>query len=178
MQYLAFLGFLALYGCGSSSPGHTPVVQVAPELQPILDQFKADGASQGKSIVITDLVAEFVPSLPGETMGQCITDSENLTSPTIQISQEDWDVLDTDGQKELFYHELGHCVLGRVHRWNENNGIPLSLMSPAFLGSTIFDSNKGQYLYELFTETDDSSFLPLHVPPNTMIPDLTSPTDE
>ena len=174
-QYLALLFItISVSACGSSQD-ITPEVSIESQFQPIVQNFVADAQTQGKPVTITNLIIQSVPSLPDEIMGECF--SGGLSPPTIQISQEDWDVLTPDGQKVLLYHELGHCVLGRVHNYNENNGIPVSIMSPAYIGAAIYDYNKAEYLYELFWEQDLESAMPMWVPSNVLVPVMpTSPT--
>ena len=120
------LPMLFASACGShnaQSQSHTPTVSIEAQFQPVVDSFIAEAQNQGASVTVTDLVIQSVPNLTGETMGLCQTDPTGATSPTIFISQASWDMLDSESQQELLFHELGHCVLNRVHNDTLNNGI-------------------------------------------------------
>jgi hypothetical protein len=163
----------ALSACGSAQSGsqtHTSVVSVEAQFQPMVDAFTAEAQAQGNPVVITDLIVQSVQDLPStDEMGVCSQGAG--TTPTIQISQPLWDSLDANGQQELLFHELGHCVLNRVHETSENNGVPVSVMSPVFLGSDLYDANRTQYMHELFTGTNISS-LSMVIPTNALLPDF------
>jgi len=163
----------ALSACGSSqSQTHTPVVSIEAQYQPIVDTFTAEAATAGAPVTITDLIIQTVQDLPTtEEMGVCIQGAG--TTPTIQISQSMWDSLDADGQQELLFHELGHCVLNRVHEESLNNGVPVSVMSPIFLGSSLYDA-KDQYMHELFTSQNISATLNMTIPQNALLPDFST----
>jgi hypothetical protein len=164
----------ALSACGSSqSQTHTPVVSIEAQYQPIVDSFTVEAATEGAPVTITDLIIQTVQDLPTtEEMGVCLQGAG--TTPTIQINQSMWDSLDADGQQELLFHELGHCVLNRVHEEILNNGVPVSVMSPIFLGSSLYDANKDQYMHELFTSQNISATLNMIIPQNALLPDFST----
>jgi Zn-dependent protease with chaperone function len=164
---------LALSACGgqSASQSHTNVVAIETQFQPVVDAFTAASKAQGSPVAITDLIIQSTPDFPTDSeMGVCT--QETGTTPTIQISQPLWDSLDADGQQELLFHELGHCVLNRVHDTVLNNGVPVSVMSPVFFGSALYDANKAQYLQELFTQPTVSANLNMIIPENALLPDF------
>jgi hypothetical protein len=167
---------LILSACGgaqSSSQDHANVVKVESQFQSTVDAFTAAAQAQGTPVIISDLIVKSVQDFPStDEMGVCL--QETGTTPVIQISQPLWDSLDTDGQQELLFHELGHCVLNRVHDTAQNNGVPVSVMSPVFFGSTLYDANKAQYLHELFTQTNVSATLTMIVPENALLPDFSA----
>jgi hypothetical protein len=164
---------LALSACGGdgSSAPHTNVVQIDSQFQSTVDAFTTESQAQGHPVVIQDLIVQSVSELSNtDEMGTCI--QEEGSTPVIQISQPLWDSLDADGQQELLFHELGHCVLNRVHTEDLNNGVPTSVMSPVFFGSSLYDANKAQYLHELFTQENVSANLTMVVPQNAALPDF------
>lgn len=172
----AFCSFL-LSACGSSQSGssqtHTPVVNIESQFQPVVDAFTAQAAAEGAPVTISDLIIQSVQDLTSdEEMGVCL--QESGSTPVIQISQPMWDSLDADSQQELLFHELGHCVLNRVHETMLNNGVPISVMSPVFLGSGLYDANKTQYMHELFTGQNISSNLTMVIPQNAALPNFLS----
>jgi ABC-type dipeptide/oligopeptide/nickel transport system ATPase component len=166
---------LGFSGCGGAqaTQTHTPTVAIDSQFQSVVDEFTTEAQAQGTPVTITDLIVQAVPSMSGETMGDCTQDPSGAMSPTVQISQIIWDSLDTDAQQELMYHELGHCLLNRDHSSDTNNNLPVSIMSPVFFGSAIYDANKAQYLYELFHQnTNLQNAFPMIIPQNTFIPSM------
>jgi hypothetical protein len=95
---------------------------------------------------------------------------------TIQIDSTYWNDIDSDGQEQLIYHEMGHCALGRMH-WSalDNNtacqtytlagtwvsGCPLTIMYPVAFGNNGFYAQDRTYFWsELFANN------PTHEDPN------------
>jgi hypothetical protein len=173
---LCALCCIVLSACGGAKSGdssHTNVVQVEAQFQSVVDAFTTESQAQGSPVTITDLIVQSTSNFPsGSEMGTCI--QEEGATPVIQISQPLWDSLDADGQQELLFHELGHCVLGRVHEENLNNSVPTSLMNSEFLGSALYNANKAQYLHELFTGQNISSSLTMTIPQNALLPDFSA----
>jgi hypothetical protein len=165
---------LLLTACGKAqSSSHANVLSVEAQFQPVVDAFTAEAQAQGSPLTITDLIVQSTPDFSSDNeMGVC--QQETGTTPVIQISQPLWDSLDADGQQELLFHELGHCVLNRVHDVALNNGVPVSVMSPEFFGSTLYNANKAQYMHELFTQQNVSGSLTMVVPPDTFLPDFSA----
>lgn len=106
------------------------VYSVPEELQPFIDKFEAEAALRGKTIDITNLIIEY-----GTASEQFICASCNSNSMDADVQKKI--VIDNNAQcwevdemlEALIFHELGHCVLGRLHQ-NEflPNGDPASLM--------------------------------------------------
>jgi hypothetical protein len=170
---LAFLQVACNAGGSAGSSSHQKTVSIEAQFQPVVQNFLTEAQNQGRSITIDDLVIVSVQGLSGETMGECELDPSGASSPTIRVSQAFWDSLDSDSQEELLFHELGHCVLGRVHRDVLNNHVPVSMMASAFLGSALYNANRSQYMHELFVEEDLPDALPMSVPSGAMIPVFT-----
>lgn len=77
-----------------------------------------------------------------------------LDSVTVEVDQKEWNKL-SDGQKQnLVDHELGHCLLGRVHRHGytaiNNYVYPKSIMYPSVLGGDQYAEEKEKLRDELF----------------------------
>jgi hypothetical protein len=75
----------------------------------------------------------------------------DASSPTVSIDPTYWSVA-SDAQKEnLVFHELGHCLLSRVHVTTLNaDGTPASMMFPYTLAGSIYLQNHAEYIAELF----------------------------
>lgn len=64
-------------------------------------------------------------------------------------------------REELIFHELGHCVLNRIHdsrtvkSLDSPTQIPISIMNPYHLGRILYESNYNYYMKELFFQSVD-----------------------
>jgi hypothetical protein len=167
---------LGLSSCAQApATPHTQQVSIQSDFSTYVDSFVADSVIQNHPVVIQDLVITMVPELQAGVGGLCTTGT-NIT-PTIQIAKIYWDDIDSEGKEELLFHEMGHCVLNRVHDWTVNNQVPVSIMSPAFFGSALYVPNKAQYLYELFSQENLANAFPMVLPPNTAVPVLTETSE-
>lgn len=122
MKYsLVLLSFL-LASCVNS---HKQMVLIDPTFDIIVQQWHVDAIiTLGHDIPIKDLVIYF-GSLPNDNYdGLCHT-APNAT-PTITISAHYWYYLSPLGRQALIYHEMGHCVLGRM----EHNNTMLEVTTP------------------------------------------------
>lgn len=155
------LALIALTACTSGN--HTPEVSITPELQPYVTQFQQDAIDTiGTDIQIDDLrmvMQESASSTEPYAIGMC-TQFEG-ESPLIQISPSWWSHnLDTIQRKLLVYHELGHCVLQRMHNVNVISIMmdgkiivrPVSIMYPimGYMDDEYFNTFKGFILEEYF----------------------------
>jgi hypothetical protein len=97
----------------------------------------------------------------GHILGQC--DWNLISGKQIVIDQISWELLDAYSQKVLIYHELGHCVLGRVHRndkilFPDDAGVldiplPASIMNMYLLDGYIYAAYPDYYESELFNNS-------------------------
>ena len=83
-------------------------------------------------------------------LGQCETGGF-LSNPHIRINEAKWMYLGETQREILIFHELGHCVLNRLHRLDfGSDGNPASIMYPTVIAGIIYERNKEYYLRELF----------------------------
>jgi hypothetical protein len=136
--------------CFSACAQHQPQLNVGP-FASYVQAFQEAGASQGKEIKINDLVMQFSDISNTEEAGDCqFTEGE---TPVININSQDWGAMDEGKRTALVFHELGHCILHRVHRPGTNDeGIPVSVMNPYTIDGTIYLPNAAYYTQELFSE--------------------------
>lgn len=149
MKYWITISLLILTSCGKP---HNKMVAIAPEARPYVDSFEVESAKVGMPIVIDDLQVVFVHNYDNtETLGSC--HQENNATPLINIDQQSWD-WGTDAQHEqLVFHELGHCILHRVHdnRFLDINEItPISIMNAYEFTDDVYIANHTYYMHELF----------------------------
>ena len=86
------------------------------DFRALVDLFVEEGAKRGVDVNVKSLEVKFVTETdpPGFCGYATLTSPD---SPKVQIKQDDacW-TMQTEANKEiLFFHELGHCLLGRGH---------------------------------------------------------------
>jgi len=158
MAYLLII--LSLLVSCSSRPR---IIQIDPQLRPYYDRFVIESRAHGKNASISEIIIEFADlgtnsGLDGSFLnGVCIR--QGSSAPTIEINSASisgysWQDTDDTHKEMVMFHELGHCVLFRVHTTAETNVnnqvIPVSLMAPFLLDETIYSNNREYYLSELF----------------------------
>jgi hypothetical protein len=121
------------------------------EFQSLFQSFKKDAKKYKVNAQFTDLTITFSPFSLGQAAATCYP-----ALNTIYVSREELNVFDESGKKVLIYHELGHCVLGRLHETHiyktENLNCPKSIMFP-YLDPTVncYAVYEDLYIEELFT---------------------------
>jgi hypothetical protein len=149
---------LLLSSC-NTSPGLGNNIQS--DFIPYVNQFEADSmATKGYPTPFAGLTIRFAypGELTGEIDGQC-----QYSSWTIAIQSSYWSQMDAIQRKTLIYHELGHCVLGRVHTsatfpiqgaytpTGGPNTAYSSIMNPySLVYEPYFTQNETNYLKEYF----------------------------
>jgi hypothetical protein len=106
--------------------------QIDPALIPHIESFISEAAKRGHTIEKKNLIAQFSKASDGALCGSCNSLSSD---PTIQKIISIYNINPcwfNDLQLEtLVFHELGHCILGRVHLTDTlSNGNPKSIMVP------------------------------------------------
>ena len=106
--------------------------QVDPVLSPYVESFIAEAAKRGHIIEKKNLIAQFNKASDGLLCGSCNSVS---SEPGIQKIVSIYNVnpcwFNDQELETLIFHELGHCILGRVHKPDTLvNGDPSSIMVP------------------------------------------------
>jgi hypothetical protein len=151
--FVALLG-LSASACAPKEKAHEAFLQVDAPFQDFVNNFEQVSGEEGNPLRINDLIVTFgsTPSL-NET-GVCEW-SENET-PRITLNQRIWNTLNDYDRQEVMFHELGHCVLRRIHQNSEMmayNGtvrVAESIMYPYRISGTIYRDNIVHYHDELF----------------------------
>lgn len=141
-------------GCAPKEKEHDAFLQIDPPFQGYVNAFEQVSSEQGSALVISDLIVQFgsTPSL-NET-GVCEW-AENET-PRITLNERIWNTLSDYDRQEVMFHELGHCVLKRIHQTSEIMAysgtvrIAESVMYPYRISGTIYRDNITHYNGELF----------------------------
>lgn len=149
---LTILLILVLSACCQA---HNKQVSIPAEVQPYIDSFQADAGSQNVGLKIDDLVVQF-DSLdqPDQVVyGRCVY-GYNMT-PVVKLDKSHWDNGSSTFRETLVYHELGHCLLNRLHinlLWQAPNGArtPFSIMYANSAALDYYQMYRQHYIQELF----------------------------
>lgn len=139
---------LSSLGCGTE-----PAIDQA--LSPVVDQFVKDGLARHVYVDASHLRAYFdstlvyAPSAGAEVVGLC-----DVSTGVVHVSPEYWARASGPSREFVVYHELGHCLLHRVHTLALGpGGLPRSIMYPDTLGDTDYLTRRQALLDELFANT-------------------------
>ena len=159
--------FVLLFGCSKESDkSFVPVYDVPAEFQPLISSFIQEAAQRGDTLVINNLIMKYDSSQSNKYCALCNSLSlEPNVQKIITVNPKVHCYNNAQEREALFFHELGHCILGRSH---DNrllpNGDPRSIMvennlklySPCLypIGGNCQDNTykRTYYLDELFNE--------------------------
>jgi hypothetical protein len=132
---------LLLSACGNNT------LQIDPQIKPYIDRYVQEAQKVGKTIVVNNLVASLGTLGQADWAGQCVLGG----TPTITLSQADWDLFDDAMREQLVFHELGHCVLFRDHNNDlDPYGNPVSIMYWEMSSEAIYTQYRADWLIEMF----------------------------
>lgn len=118
------------------------------EVDDYVKSFLQAGISQNVYINPNDIHIAY-QQLPVYTLGQCDTTTHKIVIDPVSFirgstSRKEWTI----------WHELGHCVLGRVQHYNyQTNGYPVSIMywdSSGAENEYWYYNHREEYIKELF----------------------------
>ncbi len=161
LVFCALLGVSAS-ACAPKEKQHDSFLQVDAPFQDFVHNFETVSAEEGQSVSISDLVVQFGNTPTLNETGVCEW-ADNET-PKITVNQRIWNTLNDYDKQEVIFHELGHCVLKRVHQNSEMmayNGtvqVAASIMYPYRISGTIYRDNITHYHDELFDVTKKNQF--------------------
>lgn len=154
MRFRFWLIALLLLGGCDRNEDFKPVYDVPEEIQPLVDSFIHEAAIRGVTVSITNLIVTYDDNPANAVCGSCNSSvPSNDIQKIITIRSEAPCWIEQLELEALVFHELGHCILGRLHL-NDllPNGDPKSLM---------IADNVGLYapcLYPIDGEPCDNSF--------------------
>ena len=162
---LLLLTFLIFSSCNQKKKGSSPPsYNVDPEISMYVNSFIAKMNLAGINKSTQYLQVSFTDSLPPGAVGVCQlkTINDGVTKykvPVVKLLKIYWENLDDSEKEQITYHELAHCVLGRVHSLQKDEGNnPLSIMYPSLIPGTAYRSQYGYFMSELFnTSTQEFS---------------------
>jgi hypothetical protein len=133
-QFNALLlwGSLLLNLASCRQKENLPVYQVPADVEPYVQAFLTEARARGKNIQITNLIVEIADK---DTVGLCGLCRQVVGDQSHQkrifIFRDCWTGVTSEDREALVFHELGHCVLGRINHKNTQlpNGDFASLMN-------------------------------------------------
>jgi hypothetical protein len=142
------------------------VYDVPAEYQLYVDTFINEASIRGYSIEIENLIINHDKSLEAPHCAKCNSNAlEKNVQKIISINPNINCVFTSEQKEVLLFHELGHCVLGRLHEssrlpngdfkslMNENDlSVYTSCVYPVDNGPCDFRFKRSYYLDELFDE--------------------------
>lgn len=111
-------------------------------------EFILEGLERDVPVDMNGLEVVFVPEIPCPECGagQAILGNCLMGLKFVNLSEEMWKERSEWANKATFFHELGHCVLGRGHYV----GTDKSLMTAFIPATAIFKKYYEEYMDELF----------------------------
>jgi len=164
LQGLAVLSMLVLSAsaCAPKEKQHESFLQIDSSFQTYVSNFEQAAADAGTPLTVSDLVLTFGATSSLNETGVCEW-AENET-PRIIVNQRIWNTLSDDDRQEVIFHELGHCVLRRVHQngemlaYNGTTTVPASVMYPYRISGIIYRDNIDHYHAELLDSGKRNQF--------------------
>ena len=122
---------IALTGCQSRQEPEPDQYLVPASVEPYVQAFRDEALKHNQSLTITNLVIQFGTTSNSDVCGQCSLQAGK--PPTITLSTESycWQSASASERECLVFHELGHCLLSRIHKTDRfPNGAFVSIMNP------------------------------------------------
>lgn len=126
--------------------------QIQPQFKPLVYNFLQEAKKHPLPPEFEKRLAELtvkfgdVKKIDAELAGYCDTHTT-----TVIIDPNPWKNYQIGTQQAMIDHELGHCLLQRIHRRVFENTNPVSIMFPYAVPSEFFLVNKEKLYAELFS---------------------------
>lgn len=158
MKLLFAITLMALCSCANISKVSSNNVE--PEFKDVYNQFVLDSQTHGR-----DISKSSVTISRGDTSKICLTRNPLDFDPPEAccfggqvIIQSGYIFQSQEQMKAILYHELGHCLLNKVHDWRiSRDGSAYSLMTPFISDLSLdqFNANKDHYINQLFSHENE-----------------------
>lgn len=139
----------------ASACGQIPPEFEVGEFGPYVDRFIQHSLSEGASLELdSGLRMSFSDQLRERENGVCIL--RRGDTPEVLIKPAAWDAMSEDAREALIFHELGHCLIYRLHENSvDQNGKPVSVMHAYRLRDDVYVEKRDDYREELFSRTHE-----------------------
>jgi len=120
------------------------------DFQPYVDRFEQAARENGRDLEVRRLVIEYGVTIPETAVASCYI--LPWQAPHIAVNPGIWETIDPACREIYLFHEMGHCVLHRLHpRKTAAGQEPVSLMNWNTLSCETYLKNRPAYLKELFS---------------------------
>lgn len=101
-----------------------------------------------------EMVDGKVEAAPAAVCHSTVYSSTEKIGKKITFNKNYWNTYSERQKTALVFHELGHCILGKLHNdtFIPRSGCPKSLMFPAIIGNKCLQMHWKYYTDELFGE--------------------------
>jgi hypothetical protein len=141
---------LLLVGCGEKGLYEPKMDQ---EIRPHFDEFLDVAKRNDKFVLPYNITFEYTSeTIQGNKsiVGLCIN---LLVDHLVLIKTQYWSKATQNKQRQLIFHELGHCMLNRHHTTTYlEDGCPSSIMHAYVVSQPCVDKHADYYDQELFNE--------------------------
>jgi hypothetical protein len=121
------------------------------EFQPYVDRFEQAARDNGLEFKVKRLVIEYGLTIPETAVASCYI--LPWEAPHIAVNRSIWETIDPACREIYLFHEMGHCVLHRLHpRKTAAGQEPMSLMNWNTLSCDTYLKHRAAYLKELFSK--------------------------
>lgn len=110
------------------------IFSIEKEFRPYFNSFLKEAAERNVTIDTTNLIIRLNKTISTNKCGTCTQFIKNpKQQKTIEIytsAATCWGIATNNGKEALVFHELGHCILGRIDHKNDTfaDGSPKSIM--------------------------------------------------
>lgn len=152
MKHLSLLLILTVtVACGKpKTKTDSPITPCGSQCAGYITEFESRNLMAGGSPNPTNLQVLLVDDLANNILGTC-----TMGAAFVKINRSLWVQLNKAHREELIFHELGHCVLGRLHNNTMNGTYPESLMHSYHMGPAVYLRSTAvyqDYMAELYGE--------------------------
>ncbi|MES2795912.1 MAG: hypothetical protein V4683_08105 [Bacteroidota bacterium] len=127
-----------LITCKKETPTEPTILKMDSQFRPFFNSFLKEAKERNVSIDTTNLILTVAKSSNNlsEPCGTCTQKLDNQNAQKIiEINSSNsacWQIATDNAKEALIFHELGHCLLGRIEHKTEkfSDGSPKSLMHP------------------------------------------------
>lgn len=150
---------LNLLACGAPDPDKEYTTYSDNSLHFYVELFIQAATASGVHVDVTDTSVSFVSAfnIPASDSTKNVVGLCQGNTRDIQILKSFWDKANNLRRKQLMFHELGHCVLGRPHVQDY-----LSIMLPSLMSDGKFMVHEISLTHELFYPLEEGLLLHEH----------------
>ncbi|QJW91029.1 hypothetical protein HNV11_17435 [Spirosoma taeanense] len=128
---LVCLGLLVLSECQPREQPEPVQYNVPAEVEPYILSFRNEAAKRSYPVSTANLIVSFGALPHTDECGQCQLQSGKTPRITLSTAASCWQQLSANERECLVFHELGHCLLSRIHKTDRfPDGTYVSLMNP------------------------------------------------